>query len=381
MTNEYLAKTFQGLEGVLEQELLDLGAKRIKKLSRAVSFEGDIELLYKSNLNLRTALRILHPIGVDTARNQKELYDLAHSINWLRWFNADQTFAINARVFKSEKFNNSTFVALKVKDAICDQFRRLRGSRPSVDKADPDILIDVHVYRDKCTISIDSSGASLHRRGYRDSGHRAPLNEVLAAGMVLLSGWDINTPLIDPFCGSGTILTEAAMYAHNVAPNIQRRSFGFCEWKNFDNKLWEKIWLQAKTAERDYTGKLIGSDISRKIIQFARQQVAHAGVDECIRLSAKPFSERSVPNGPGTVITNPPYGDRLSFFDIEKLYKSIGDKLKSDYSGYNAWIISSVEKFNRFIGLSPSKRIVLFNGGLECRFMKFEIYKGTRRKD
>ena len=381
MTNEYLAKTFQGLEAVLEQELIQLGAKRTKKLSRAVSFEGDTALLYKANLNLRTALRILHPIAVDNARNQKQLYDLAHSVNWLRWFTVDQTFSVTARSFKNPEFNNSTFVALKVKDAICDQFRRLRGSRPSVDKVNPDIQIDVHIFRDKCTISVDSTGESLHRRGYRDSGHRAPLNEVLAAGMVLLSGWDINTPLIDPFCGSGTILTEAAMYAHNVAPNIQRESFGFCEWKNFDKELWEKTWEEAKDSEREFDGRLIGSDISKKIIMHARQQVQEAGVDECIHLTAKSFEDRFVPEGPGTVITNPPYGDRMDFFDVEEMYKAFGDKLKTDYSGYNAWVISSIEKFNRFIGLSPSKKIQLFNGGLDCRFMKFEMYRGTKRKD
>jgi len=381
MMNEYIAKTFQGLEGVLEQELIDLGASNTRKLTRAVSFHGDLELLYKVNLNVRTALRILQPIGTDTARNQKELYNFAHSINWLRWFSEDQTIAINARVIKNPEFNNSAFVALKVKDAIVDQFRRLKGSRPSVDKRDPDIIIDVHLFKDQCTISIDSSGESLHRRGYRDSGHRAPLNEVLAAGMVLLSGWDINTPLIDPFCGSGTILTEAALYAHNVAPNIQRQSFGFCEWKNFDRKLWDKVWLEAKAGERDYDGVLIGSDISKKVVQFAREQVTAAGVDECVRITARAFVDRSVPEGPGTVITNPPYGDRMNFVDIEELYKSIGDRLKSHYNGYNAWIISSVENFNRFIGLRPSKKIVLFNGGLECRFMKFEMYRGSRRED
>jgi len=379
--NTYIAKTFLGLENVLEKELHQLGIATTKKLSRAVSFEADTAQLYQANLHLRTALRILHPVAVDTARNQKQLYDLAHAINWLRWFNVDQTFSIQARVFKSSEFNNSTFVALKVKDAICDQFRRLRGSRPSVDKVNPDIQIDVHIFQDKRTISLDSSGASLHRRGYRDSGHRAPMNEVLAAGMVLLSGWDINTPLIDPFCGSGTILTEAALYAYNIAPNIQREHFGFSHWKNFDKKLFEKIWLEAKAGQRDYDGKIIGSDISKKIIMHARQQVAQAGVDESIRLSAKSFDERSVPEGPGTVLTNPPYGDRLNFFDVEEMYKAFGDKLKSDYSGYNAWIISSVEKFNRFIGLSPSKKIQLFNGGLDCRLMKFEMYRGSKRTD
>lgn len=381
MTNEYIAKTFLGLEGVLEKELQDLGAKRTKKLSRAVAFDGDIELLYKANLHLRTALRILHPLDTETVKNQNHLYSFAHSINWLRWFTPKQTFAVRAKTIKAPEFNNSTFVALKVKDAIVDQFRRLGGARPSIDKHNPDVLIDVIVFKDKCTISIDSSGESLHRRGYREAGHRAPLNEVLAAGMVLLSGWDINTPLIDPFCGSGTILTEAAAYAYNIAPNIKREKFGFSAWKNFDSKLWNRIWLEAKVAKRDFGGTIIGSDISPKIIQYAREHVVAAGVDDCIRLSSKDFEYRNIPQGPGTIIANPPYGERLTFSDVEELYQMIGDKLKTDCAGYNAWLISSVRNFNRFIGLRPSKKIQLFNGGLECQYMKFEMYQGSRRVD
>lgn len=382
MTNEYIAKTFQGLESVLEQELIELGATKTKKMSRAVAFEGDTALLYKANMSLRTALRILLPLATEITKNQNQLYDFAHSINWMRWFTANETFVVNARAFKAPAFNHSNFVALKVKDAIVDQFRRLKGARPSIDKENPDIIIDVHIFKDRCTISIDSSGDSLHRRGYRNSGHRAPLNEVLAAGLILLSGWDINTPLIDPFCGTGTILTEAGMYAHNIAPNLHRQKFGFTSWKNFDEKLLEKVWLEARANERSFDGIIIGSDISRKVIQHARQHVAAAGVDECIRLSGKPFIERSVPQGKGgTVITNPPYGERLNKSDIADLYGSIGDKFKSDYTGYNAWIISSVHNFNRFIGLRPSKKLRLFNGGLECQYMKFEMYQGSRRAD
>lgn len=381
MTNEYIAKTFLGLEGVLEKELQDLGATRTKKLSRAVAFDGDLELLYKANLQLRTALRILHPLDTETVKNQNHLYNFAHSINWLRWFTAKETFAVRAKVIKAPEFNNSTFVALKVKDAIVDQFRRIGGARPSIDKNNPDVLIDVLIYRDQCTISIDSSGESLHRRGYRESGHRAPLNEVLAAGMVLLSGWDINTPLIDPFCGSGTILTEAAAYAYNIPPNIKREKFGFAFWKNYDSKLWNRIWLEAKVAKRKFEGRIIGSDISPKIIQHAREHVVAAGVDDCIRLSSKEFEFRNIPEGPGTIIANPPYGERLTFSDIEVMYQIIGDKLKTDCAGYNAWLISSVKNFNRFIGLRPSKKIPLFNGGLECQYMKFEMYQGTRRVD
>lgn len=378
MTKEYIAKTLQGLESVLEKELKQLGALRTKKLSRAVAFEGDMKLLYSANLNLRTALKILQPLGTASVNNQQELYDFAYSINWLDWFSGSNTIAVTANVFQAPEFNNSAFVALKVKDAIVDQFRNVQGSRPSVDKENPDVTIDIHIFKNQCTISIDSSGESLHRRGYRDAGHRAPLNEVLAAGMVLISEWDMNTPFIDPFCGTGTIIIEAALLAHNIAPNIKRKRFGFEIWKNFDRKLWDKVWLEARGNERKFEGTIIGSDISKEVIDHAREHVANAGVDESIRLSAKPFDERTVPKGPGTLVTNPPYGERLTANDIEVLYKSMGDKFKSDYTGYNAWVISGVENFNRFIGLAPSKRIALVNGGIDCEFMKFEIYQGTK---
>lgn len=381
MTNEYVAKTFYGLEGVLEEELKQLGATRTKQLKRAVAFDGDLALLYKANLNLRTALRILQPIAVEKVRNQQELYAFAKSINWSRWFTNKETIAISANVFKAPEFNNSAFVALKVKDAIVDQFRDFTGSRPSVDKNDPNVRIDIHLYQDKCTISIDSSGESLHRRGYRNAGHRAPLNEVLAAGMIMLAGWDKKQTLIDPFCGTGTILVEAGLYAHNIAPNIRRDKFGFHYWKNFDRKLWDKIWMDARANERPFDGRLIGVDISKKIIQFTREHVTNANVDDSVRLMAKSFVDLMPPSGGGLVITNPPYGERMDFVEVEELYTQIGDKLKTDFAGYTAWIISSVEKFNRYIGLRPSKKLTLFNGGLECRYLKYELYEGSKRKD
>lgn len=378
MTKEYVAKTLQGLESVLEKELQQLGAQKTKRLSRAVAFEGDLKLLYSANLNLRTALKVLLPLETATVNNQQELYDFAYRINWLDWFAGTNTIAVTANVFQAPEFNNSAFVALKVKDAIVDQFRNKQGSRPSVDKENPDVTIDIHIFKNQCTISIDSSGESLHRRGYRDAGHRAPLNEVLAAGMVLLSEWDMNTPFVDPFCGTGTIVIEAALLAHNIAPNIKRKRFAFEVWKNFDRKLWDKVWMEARANERKFEGVIMGSDISKEVIDHARIHVEKAGIDDSIRLSAKSFEERSVPKGPGTVVTNPPYGERLTASDIETLYKSMGNKFKIDYLDYNVWVISGVENFNRFISLAPSKRIALVNGGIDCEFMKFEIYKGRK---
>ncbi len=377
----YTAKTFLGLEEVLEQELIQLGAQNTKRLSRAVAFDGEIDLLYRANLQLRTALRILHPLERSQVTNQNQLYNFAHRLNWLRWFTPEQSFAVQAKVIQAPNFNNSTFVALKVKDAIVDQFRRLKGDRPSVDKQDPDILIDVYLYKDQCTISIDSSGQSLHRRGYRDKGHRAPLNEVLAAGMILLSGWDIETPFVDPFCGTGTLVTEAALYAKNVAPNIKREEYSFKNWKNFDRKLWDKVWLEARAAERRFEGTIIGADVSKKIIGFTKKQVAAAGVGAAVQLYDSPFREFDFPSEPGTLVTNPPYGERMDYEDVEELYGRIGDRLKADAAGYQAWLISSIKNFNRFIGLRPSKKIPLYNGGIECQYMRFDLYRGSKRAD
>lgn len=377
---EYTAKTFVGLEGVLEKELQQLGATNTRRYSRAVAFEGDLELIYRANFQLRTALRILCPLGKETVCNQEQLYAFAHRLNWLRWFSPDQTFAITAKVINAPAFNNSTFVALKVKDAIADQFRRIRGRRPSVDKDNPDVRIDVFLYRDQCTISIDSSGESLHRRGYRTKGHRAPLNEVLAAGMVQLTGWTGDTPLVDPFCGTGTLLTEAALLARNIAPNIKRENFGFQHWKNYDKKLWDKVWLDCRAQERRWNGQLMGGDISGKVIHFAQEQIQGAGVAPNITLHHVPFATFSFPEVPFTLLANPPYGERLDYHEVETLYNSIGDRLKAEATGAQAWILSSVDNFHRFIGLRPSERIVLYNGGLDCQFMQFELYAGSHRE-
>lgn len=378
---QYTAKTFVGLEGVLEEELRQLGATNTRRYSRAVAFEGDLALLYRANFQLRTALRILCPLATETVRDQEQLYAFAHRLNWLRWFMPDQTFAITAKVIQAPAFNNSTFVALKVKDALVDQFRRITGERPSVDKDNPDVRIDVFLYKDQCTISIDSSGESLHRRGYRSAGHRAPLNEVLAAGMLQLAGWKGEQPLVDPFCGTGTLLIEAALMARNIAPNIKRESFGFQHWKNYDAKLWDKVWLECRAQERRWAGQLIGGDISGKVVRFAQEQVQAAGVAPNITLHHSPFAELPFPEAPFMLLSNPPYGERLDRHEVETLYQEVGDRLKAEAAGAQAWLLSSVPNFHRFIGLRPSQRITLYNGGLDCQFLQFELYTGTRRAE
>jgi putative N6-adenine-specific DNA methylase len=373
----YIAKTFQGLEEVLADELHALGAVKIQLLKRAVAFECDKLTLYKANMALRTALHILHPIAVERVRNQDELYRVVRSLNWMRWFKNEQTYAVRAIVNNAESFNNPLFVALKTKDAIADQFREITGERPNVDKENPDIEVYVHIFGNQCTISIDSSGRSLHRRGYRIGGHAAPLNEILAAGMVLLSGWDRESPLVDFMCGSGTIITEAALIAANKAPNLKRKKFGFHYWKNFDEQLFEQAKNELIAAEREWDHWIYGSDIDSRAVREARENVVNAGVDDMVRLSVADLRERPAPQGPGVVIINPPYGERLRPDDLEALYKSIGDCMKQKYAGYTAWMLSSNPDATKKVGLRPAQRLVLYNGALECRFLKYELYAGT----
>lgn len=378
----YIAKTFLGLEGVLAEELKALGAQNIQPLNRAVSFDSDLATLYRANMALRSGLRIMYPLGVEKIRNQDQLYAFAKKINWLRWFTNEQTFAVYAVVNNAPAFTNNLFVALKVKDAIADQFRQVTGLRPSIDKDRPDVGVHVHIFGDQCTISIDCSGDSLHRRSYRTGGHAAPLNEVLAAGMVLLSGWDQTSPFVDFMCGSGTIVTEAALLACKKAPNLNRKTFGFHHWKSFDATLFETVRQELLDAEIEWEHWIYGSDIENRAIKEARENITNAGVDDVVRLSVADFKDRPVPSGgAGTIIINPPYGERLKPDELNLLYKRIGDTLKQNYSGYTAWILSSNAEATKCVGLKATKRLVLYNGSLECRYLKYELYKGRKEEE
>lgn len=375
MANEYIAKTFHGLEPILAQELKDLGASNIEILNRAVAFEGDDLLLYRANLSLRTALRIMQPLRVESVETADQLYEVARSTNWQRWFSEKQTFAVHSTIDKTPNFNNSMIVSLKVKDAIADQFTDMKGSRPFVERENPDIRIEVHIFKDRCTISIDSTGDSLHKRGYRTGGHIAPLNELLAAAMVKYSGWTPDQTLIDPMCGSGTIITEAALIAKNISPNIKRENFSFTHWKHFDKKLFERAWLDARGAERSFDGKIIGYDINKQAIQEARDNVARAGVDEDVRLSTADFFSKEPPKEAGMLIFNPPYGERLQpNEEIFSFYKNIGNQLKQQYKGWTAWLICGNFDALRKIGLRPEVKHELFNGAIECDFAQYKMY-------
>jgi putative N6-adenine-specific DNA methylase len=373
------AKTLSGLEETLAAELTALGAADVWPGNRAVEFAGDKQLLYKMNLWCRTATRILHPIAAFAAPDSDRLYQGVAALDWAPYLDPDMTLAVDAVAIESA-FDNSLFVAQRVKDAVVDQFRKRNGKRPSVDADNPDLRINIHIHGDKATLSLDSSGGPLTRRGYRTEGGKAPLSEVLAAGIVRLTEWDMATPLIDPMCGSGTIVIEVAMVARNIAPGLLRKQFGFMRWKDYDEALYRQLVREARQAiKADLPVEIVGSDIDRRAIDEAKANARRAGVEGNIRFEVKPFDQQTPPSGPGTVVMNPPYGERIAIRDIESFYQSLGDVLKQKYDGYTAFILSGNPEAAGHIGLRTSRRIKLFNGPLECRLLRFELYKGSRK--
>ena len=375
-----LAKTFKGLEEVLAQELIELGANDVQLERRAVSFRGDKALLYRANLCLRTAIRILVPIASFKAKDTDALYDQVKALNWSQYMTADQTFAIDATVY-SESFRNSRFVTYRVKDAIADYWIDKAHKRPSVSTQIPDILLNVHVANEQVTISLDSSGESLHKRGYRVATTEAPISEVLAAGMLLLAGWKGQSDFYDPMCGSGTLLIEAALIARNIAPGVFRSSFAFEKWPDFDADLWNDIYNDDSN-ERDFTHHIYGSDASFYAIQQAAKNVKSAGVAKDIELKQIRMEEIKEVHAEGAlVMLNPPYGERLkSNKEMEDLYSAIGTTLKHQFTGSTAWIISSNVEAMKCIGLKPSKKYHLLNGELDCQFNKYELFQGKRNE-
>lgn len=373
-----IAKTFFGFEEILAKELRNLGAQQVEIGTRMVRFVGDKGFMYKANLSLRTALKILKPIAGFRAFNDLQLYKGIQSIDWSELLGADETFVIDATVH-SDRFRHSQFVAQKCKDAIVDQFREKTGQRPSIDKEFPHLRINVHIDREQCSVALDTSGASLHHRGYRTATNIAPINEVLAAGMLLLAGWDGQGDFLDPMCGSGTILAEAAMIACNIPANINRKEFAFEKWKDWDSVLFETIVssLLKKTREFHYT--INGYDKAPSAVLKAKDNLKNANLDDYVTVTERNFfdSEKEV-RGPLLMVFNPPYGERLDI-DIERFYRELGDTLKQSYPNTHAWFITANAEALRFIGLKPSRKIKLFNGGLESRFVKFEMYEGSKK--
>ena len=382
-----IAKTFKGLEEVLAQELTELGANDIQLQRRAVKFSGDKALLYKANLCLRTALRVLVPLASFKAKDTDALYEQVKHIDWSQFMTADSTFAIDATVY-SDFFRNSRFVTYRTKDAIADYWTEQSGKRPNVRLEDADLLINVHISQEYVTVSLDSSGESLHKRGYRVATTEAPINEALAAGMLLLAGWKGQSDFYDPMCGSGTLPIEAALIAKNIAPGLFRKSFAFEKWRDFDAELWNDIYND-DSREREFMHTIYGSDTSFYAIQQAEKNVRSAGMSKMIELKQIRMEELKVetkdemvnskcPNGK-LIMINPPYGERLaSNKDMERLYGAIGTALKHNFTGATAWIISSNEAAMKCIGLKPSKKYRLLNGELDCQFNRYDLFAGKR---
>ena len=374
-----IAKTFYGFEEILSEELLKLGAQKIIKGNRNVSFYGDKGFMYKSNISLRTALKIIKPIKEFKFKDIDEYYKKIYEIKWEDYLDFNSSFLINSVVFNSKIFNNSKFTSLKAKDAIVDRFRNKFKNRPSINSFNPELKIEIHVNRNFCTISLDSSGESLHKRGYKKYNSAAPLNEVLAAGIILMSAWDKKSDLLDPMCGTGTFLIEAAMIARNIAPNLNRLAFAFEKWKDWDNELFETIEESVKSKEIEFEHKLYGFDISNAMIKKAEKniEISDLGVD--IEIVKKDFlTSIKTDNDKLHVLINPPYDKRISA-DVNQLYKKIGDTLKNNYLYSDVWIITANLEAIKSIGLKSSKKIKLFNANLESRLLNYKIYPGSKK--
>lgn len=373
-----IAKTFQGLEEILAEELTALGANDIQIGRRMVSFSGDKKMMYKANFCLRTAIRILKPIKHFNAKDADEVYKQIQAIPWEEHLDVEKTFAIDAVVF-SDEFRHSKFVSYKVKDAIVDYFREKTGKRPSVRINNPDVSLNIHIAQTTCTLSLDSSGESLHRRGYRQEAVEAPLNEVLAAGMILMSGWRGECDLIDPMCGSGTIPVEAALIAKNIAPGVFRKGFAFEKWVDFDSEMFDELYND-DSQERDFEHKIYGYDNNPKAHEIATLNIKAAGVSKDVVLKLQPFQQFEQPKEKSIIITNPPYGERISTNDLLGLYQMIGERLKHAFVGNEAWVLSYREECFDQIGLKASQKTPLFNGALECEFRKYEIFDGKYKE-
>ncbi len=376
---EIIGKTLAGFEDILVQEVKDLGIDKVEKINRGVKITGSLADLYLLNYQSRLALRFLVPLNSFSAHNEDQLYRGVKHYDWAKVFDLKQTFAVDATSFHS-RLDHSLYVALKTKDAIVDQFRDKFNKRPNVDAEDPDIRINVHLVGNKCIVSLDSSGRSLHIRGYRNKNGIAPLNEVLAAGMIKLSEWDQKTKLLDPMCGSGTLLTEAAMLLYKVPAGKFRKKYCFQHWSNFNRDLFSEIKQKADSKIITKVSDLIeGADKDRRSIADTRSNLAGCGLSRMVNVKQQDFFESQATEDSGMIIINPPYDERIKIDDAKDFYQSIGNTMKHKYEGYTAWILSGDLESAKHIGLKPSRKIKLYNGQLECKFLKFELYSGSRK--
>lgn len=377
-TPYYTATTLAGLEDVLAGELKKIGAKQVKNQRRAVTFTGDDNLLYKANLWCRSALRILKPIKEFDIHNQDDLYHALYTIPWEDYFTVHKTILVDALVHNSV-YTHSYFLALRSKDAIADRFRDKFHRRPNVAKEKPNVQINIHLTDNHCIVSLDSSGSSLHKRGYRVKNGSAPINEVLAAGMILKSGWDGNSPFIDPMCGSGTLLIEAALIAYNIPPANYRDHFCFIHWSDFDSECWENLRQEALNELKDTDTSIIGADISTDQLAVAKLNLKRARLHKDIQLYQQSISDIEPPSEAGLLMTNPPYSERVKVDNNLRLYKRLGDAMKQNFSGYKAWIVSGDLQALKNIGLKPKQKHIVYNGPIECRLAEYELYAGSKK--
>lgn len=375
---EIKVTTFFGLEEILARELQQLGGKNITPFKRGVSVVGDLGFLYKANLCLHTALKVIIPITKFTANNEQELYNAIKLIDWERFISNSDTIMIES-VLNSDLFTHSQFVSQKVKDAIVDRFRERTGKRPDVDLLRPSFKLYVHIFRNEVSLNLDSSGDPLYKRGYRSDINEAPMKEVLAAGLVKLSGWEKHLLLVDGMCGAGTIAIEAALWANNIPPGYYRNEFGFMHWHNFDEATYETIYESSINKIREEKVDIIANDIDGPTLKKAKTNTKNAKVDDVVTCTQESFFDMKPSRQAGVVILNPPYGERLPVSEIESLYREIGNKFKKDFKGFNAWVITSSPEAIKSIGLRPSRKIQIFNGSLECRYLKYEMYDGSKK--
>lgn len=375
-----MATTFLGLEDVLAEELTKLGATVTAIHNRAVEFEGDIKMMYRANLCLRTAVRVLRPIAFFPAQNPDDMYKRLKRIPWENYFAIEDTLAINVSgTNPNTEFKHSQFVTYRAKDAIVDYFREHFFRRPDIDPKNPDMQIQINISSAGCLVALDSSGEPLFKRGYRKLTNDAPLNEALAAGIILKTGWNGDTNFIDFMCGSGTFVFEAAMIAANIPPNINRKFYGFQKWRDYDPILWKNILEEAVSQIKEEVNiKISGTDFSSKSINMARQNAVSSNLDEWVRFAVKPFQEQVRNSEKGVIVVNPPYGERMEVEDINALYESLGDTLKQRFTGWDAWVLTSNKDALKQVGLKASKKIQLMNGNLDCRLVKYELYEGSK---
>ncbi|HPE40818.1 MAG TPA: class I SAM-dependent RNA methyltransferase [Bacteroidales bacterium] len=378
-TETYIAKTFNGLEGVLMEELQQLGAKNCILLNRSVQFEGDMEMMYRANYFCRTAIRVLWLVKKFTFENNNQFYKEVFAVSSEKFLKSTGTLSISTNTYKTI-FKTPLFASMLAKDAICDRFRELYNERPSVEKYNPDVQFHLHIFNNECHLFLDSSGESLHKRGYKIANHPAPINEVVAAGMIKLSGWNQDCDFIDCMCGSGTIPIEAAMIALNIPSGFYRKHFGFMGWKTYDHALWKQIQDEANIQE-DVAINFYGSDVSPRMVEIARTNIREARLEDFIHIETKEITESRPERTPAFVMINPPYGERLEVEDIDQLYKKMGDTFKTNYSNCQAFVISSDVQAMKNIGLKTSKRFTLFNGPLECKFWGYDLYRGSKKNE